>query len=98
MPAAPTGKIKIIFTQNGPWFPCPDPTTCLNFVHADQRAARAMATGRRPRPAGGARPGRMRRRCQRVCRLAQLLLHTDPPSHALNATQVIWQFFAAHRR
>ena len=31
-------------------------------------------------------------------RLAQLLLHTDPPSTALNATQVIWQFFAAHAR
>jgi polyhydroxybutyrate depolymerase len=30
--------------------------------------------------------------------LAQKLLHTDPPSTALNATQVIWQFFAAHRR
>ena len=29
-------------------------------------------------------------------RLAQILLHTDPPSTALNATQVIWQFFAAH--
>ena len=31
-------------------------------------------------------------------RLAQILLHTDPPSTALNATQVIWQFFAAHTR
>lgn len=31
-------------------------------------------------------------------RLAQLLLHTDPPSTALNATQIIWQFFAAHTR
>ena len=31
-------------------------------------------------------------------RLAQILLHTDPPSTALNATQVIWQFFAAHAR
>ena len=30
--------------------------------------------------------------------LAQRLLHTDPPSTALNATQVIWQFFAAHPR
>jgi polyhydroxybutyrate depolymerase len=30
--------------------------------------------------------------------LAQKLLHTDPPSTALNATQVIWQFFAAHPR
>ena len=30
--------------------------------------------------------------------LAQRLLHTDPPSTALNATQVIWQFFAAHQR
>lgn len=30
--------------------------------------------------------------------LAQRLLHTDPPSTALNATQVIWQFFAAHAR
>jgi hypothetical protein len=28
--------------------------------------------------------------------LAQRLLHTDPPSTALAATQVIWQFFAAH--
>ena len=28
--------------------------------------------------------------------LAQRLLHTDPPSTALNATHVIWQFFAAH--
>ena len=28
--------------------------------------------------------------------LAQKLLHTDPPSTALNATQVIWRFFAAH--
>jgi polyhydroxybutyrate depolymerase len=31
-------------------------------------------------------------------RLARRLLHTDPPSTALNATQVIWQFFAAHPR
>jgi polyhydroxybutyrate depolymerase len=31
-------------------------------------------------------------------RLAQLLLHTDPPSTALNATAVIWQFFATHPR
>jgi polyhydroxybutyrate depolymerase len=31
-------------------------------------------------------------------RLAQKLLQTDPPSTALNATQVIWQFFAAHPR
>jgi polyhydroxybutyrate depolymerase len=30
--------------------------------------------------------------------LAQRLLHADPPSTALNATQVIWQFFAAHPR
>ena len=30
--------------------------------------------------------------------LAQKLLHTDPPSTALNATQVIWAFFAAHPR
>ncbi len=30
--------------------------------------------------------------------LAQTLLHTDPPSTALNATKVIWQFFAAHPR
>jgi polyhydroxybutyrate depolymerase len=30
--------------------------------------------------------------------LAQKLLGTDPPSTALNATQVIWQFFAAHAR
>jgi polyhydroxybutyrate depolymerase len=30
-------------------------------------------------------------------RLAQILLRTDPPSEALNATQVIWRFFAAHR-
>ena len=30
--------------------------------------------------------------------LAQKLLHLDPPSTALNATQVIWQFFAAHPR
>ena len=29
---------------------------------------------------------------------AQRLLATDPPSTALNATQVIWQFFAAHPR
>ena len=28
--------------------------------------------------------------------LAQRLLHVGPPSRALNATQVIWQFFAAH--
>jgi polyhydroxybutyrate depolymerase len=31
-------------------------------------------------------------------RLAQRLLHLDPPSTALNATQVIWRFFAAHPR
>jgi polyhydroxybutyrate depolymerase len=30
--------------------------------------------------------------------LAQRLLHTDPPSTALNATQVIWRFFAAHAK
>jgi polyhydroxybutyrate depolymerase len=30
--------------------------------------------------------------------LAQKLLHLDPPSRALNATPVIWQFFAAHTR
>jgi polyhydroxybutyrate depolymerase len=30
--------------------------------------------------------------------LIQKLLGTDPPSTALNATQVIWQFFAAHPR
>jgi polyhydroxybutyrate depolymerase len=30
--------------------------------------------------------------------IAQRLLHTDPPSTALNATQVIWAFFAAHPR
>jgi polyhydroxybutyrate depolymerase len=30
--------------------------------------------------------------------LAQRLLHTDPPSTALDATPVIWQFFAAHPR
>ena len=29
---------------------------------------------------------------------AQKLLHTDPPSTALNATRVIWRFFAAHPR
>ncbi len=47
----------------------------------------------------------MRTACQSVrrygatpSRLAQRLLHTDPPSTALNATQVIWQFFAAHIR
>jgi polyhydroxybutyrate depolymerase len=28
--------------------------------------------------------------------LAQRLLGLDPPSTALNATQVIWRFFAAH--
>ncbi len=28
--------------------------------------------------------------------LAQHLLHTDPPSKALNATSVIWHFFATH--
>jgi polyhydroxybutyrate depolymerase len=28
--------------------------------------------------------------------LAQRLLHVSPPSRALNATQIIWQFFAAH--
>ena len=31
-------------------------------------------------------------------RLPERLLHTDPPSAAVNATQVIWQFFAAHAR
>jgi polyhydroxybutyrate depolymerase len=30
--------------------------------------------------------------------LAQRLLHTDPPSTALDATAVIWRFFAAHDR
>jgi polyhydroxybutyrate depolymerase len=30
--------------------------------------------------------------------LIQRILGTDPPSTALNATQVIWQFFAAHPR
>jgi polyhydroxybutyrate depolymerase len=30
--------------------------------------------------------------------MLQRLLGTDPPSTALNATQVIWQFFAAHPR
>jgi hypothetical protein len=30
--------------------------------------------------------------------LAQRLLHTDPPATALNATQVIWRFFAAHSK
>jgi len=30
--------------------------------------------------------------------LAQRLLHTDPPSTALNATAVIWRFFSAHAR
>jgi len=30
--------------------------------------------------------------------VAQRLLQTDPPSTALNATQVIWRFFAAHPR
>ena len=30
--------------------------------------------------------------------LVQTLLHTDPPSTALDATKVIWQFFAAHPR
>jgi polyhydroxybutyrate depolymerase len=30
--------------------------------------------------------------------LAQRLLGLDPPSRALNATQVIWQFFAAHAK
>jgi polyhydroxybutyrate depolymerase len=30
--------------------------------------------------------------------LAQRLLHTDPPSTALDATQVIWRFFSAHAR
>jgi polyhydroxybutyrate depolymerase len=30
--------------------------------------------------------------------VAQRALNTDPPSTALNATQVIWQFFAAHPR
>jgi polyhydroxybutyrate depolymerase len=31
-------------------------------------------------------------------RLAARLLHLDQPSTALNATQVIWQFFAAQAR
>jgi polyhydroxybutyrate depolymerase len=31
-------------------------------------------------------------------RLAQRILHLDPPSTALDATQVIWRFFAAHSR
>jgi polyhydroxybutyrate depolymerase len=31
-------------------------------------------------------------------RLAQRLLQTDPPSTALDATAVIWRFFAAHAR
>jgi polyhydroxybutyrate depolymerase len=30
--------------------------------------------------------------------VAQRLLHLDPPSTALDATAVIWQFFAAHPR
>ena len=30
--------------------------------------------------------------------IAERLLHTDPPSKALNATKVIWQFFATHPR
>jgi polyhydroxybutyrate depolymerase len=30
--------------------------------------------------------------------LAKRLLHTDPPSTALDATAVIWRFFAAHAR
>jgi polyhydroxybutyrate depolymerase len=30
--------------------------------------------------------------------LAQRLLHLDPPSSALDATSVIWRFFAAHRQ
>jgi len=30
--------------------------------------------------------------------LAQRLLGLDPPSTELNATQVIWRFFAAHPR
>jgi polyhydroxybutyrate depolymerase len=30
--------------------------------------------------------------------LVQRLLHLDPPSTALNATSVIWRFFAAHHR
>jgi polyhydroxybutyrate depolymerase len=30
--------------------------------------------------------------------LGQRLLGLDPPSRALNATQVIWQFFAAHAK
>jgi polyhydroxybutyrate depolymerase len=30
--------------------------------------------------------------------VAQRLLHTDPPSTALDATAVIWHFFAAHAR
>jgi polyhydroxybutyrate depolymerase len=30
--------------------------------------------------------------------LVQRILHTDPPSTALNATAVIWKFFSAHAR
>jgi polyhydroxybutyrate depolymerase len=30
--------------------------------------------------------------------LAQRILHLDPPSTALDATGVIWTFFAAHTR
>lgn len=30
--------------------------------------------------------------------VAQRLLHTDPPSTALDATAVIWGFFTAHAR
>jgi len=30
--------------------------------------------------------------------ITQRLLHLDPPSRALNATRVIWQFFATHTR
>jgi polyhydroxybutyrate depolymerase len=30
--------------------------------------------------------------------LAQRLLHTDPPSTALDATAVIWRFFTSHAR
>jgi hypothetical protein len=34
----------------------------------------------------------------RARRLTQKLLHTDPASTALNATQVIWRFFASRAR
>ena len=58
----------------------------------------------------GLLPGRARRRADHHRRrrppvarirpkpLIQRILGTDPPSTALNATQVIWQFFAAHPR